>query len=349
MNYYPHHIADFNNATRHLNRVERSIYRDLLDIYYDTEAPLTLVEHDLARKVIARTEEEIAALRQVLSEFFIKTEAGWRHERCEAVLAEYRAKIEKCAAAGLASAKSRKEKAEKRQAKPAAKPMNSTGVQQPLNGRSTDEQPPIDKRSTDEQQAPDIRATGEQQASNQPRTNNQNQKDSVSKDTATSGAPDAPPTDPITPPVTGAELIAPVALVAPVAVTTVTPAGVMTEEQMTEMWRSGKDYLAQNGMTVSTAGAYIGSLCRKYGKPIVAQAIGACLVEQPAEARSYMTQVCKNLLTSSRTQQGFSGYTPVTQRQAQLEAHNDSVSEDWAARKEAEMKAMEQGRWGDEA
>ena len=29
MNFYQHHIGDFNNATRHLTRLERSIYRDL--------------------------------------------------------------------------------------------------------------------------------------------------------------------------------------------------------------------------------------------------------------------------------------------------------------------------------
>lgn len=40
MNYYQHHIGDFNNATRHLSLVERAIYRDLLDMYYDTEKPI---------------------------------------------------------------------------------------------------------------------------------------------------------------------------------------------------------------------------------------------------------------------------------------------------------------------
>ncbi|MCY3212700.1 DUF1376 domain-containing protein, partial [Acinetobacter baumannii] len=27
MNYYQHHIGDFNNATRHLSLIERAIYR----------------------------------------------------------------------------------------------------------------------------------------------------------------------------------------------------------------------------------------------------------------------------------------------------------------------------------
>ena len=42
MKHYPHHIRDFNQATRHLTRIERSVYRDLMDLYYDTELPLML-------------------------------------------------------------------------------------------------------------------------------------------------------------------------------------------------------------------------------------------------------------------------------------------------------------------
>ncbi|MGE8450704.1 MAG: DUF1376 domain-containing protein, partial [Pseudomonadales bacterium] len=38
MNHYPHHIGDFNTATRHLSRLERAIYRDMRDMYCDTEA-----------------------------------------------------------------------------------------------------------------------------------------------------------------------------------------------------------------------------------------------------------------------------------------------------------------------
>lgn len=337
VNYYPHHIADFNNATRHLSRVERSIYRDLLDIYYDTEQPLTPVEQELARKVIARSEEEKQALRQVLSEFFVETDEGWRHERCEAVLVEYRAKVEKCAAAGIASAKSRKEKAEKRRAKPAAKPANLTDVERALNGRATGVQQTLSERATGVQQTLSGRATDVQQTCNQPITNNQNQSNSVSNDTATSG--DRPEGELVT----GFEKTAQADLVVPAAVTVVASGG-MSEEQMVEMWRSGKEYLSQNGMTLATAGAFVGSLCRKFGKAIVAQAIGTCLVEQPAEARSYMNQVCKNLLASNRVP--AQGYTPATQRQARLEAHNDSVSQDWIARKEAEMAAMEANRRG---
>ena len=69
MNYYPHHIGDFNNATKHLTRIERSIYRDLLELYYDTEQPLTLDQKSLCRKIIARSDEEVTGVEQVLAYF----------------------------------------------------------------------------------------------------------------------------------------------------------------------------------------------------------------------------------------------------------------------------------------
>lgn len=52
MNFYPHHIGDFNNATRHLTRVERSVYRDLIELYYDTECPLNNDLEKLFRRAL---------------------------------------------------------------------------------------------------------------------------------------------------------------------------------------------------------------------------------------------------------------------------------------------------------
>lgn len=53
MNHYPHHIGDFNTATMHLTFVERALYRELLDLYYDTEKPLMADVGKLARRVRA--------------------------------------------------------------------------------------------------------------------------------------------------------------------------------------------------------------------------------------------------------------------------------------------------------
>ena len=63
VNFYPHHIGDFNNATRHLTRTERSVYRDMLDMYYDTELPLPLDSKTLSRKLLARSDEEATVER----------------------------------------------------------------------------------------------------------------------------------------------------------------------------------------------------------------------------------------------------------------------------------------------
>jgi uncharacterized protein YdaU (DUF1376 family) len=130
VNYYDHHIGDFNNATRHLNRIERSIYRDLMDVYYDTEKPLPLDLSVICRKIIARSNEEATAVEQVLNEFFIKTAQGWFHSRCEEVIAAYHASTSAKSAAGKASAAKRAADKQKRLDE--------------LNGSSTDVQQPLD-------------------------------------------------------------------------------------------------------------------------------------------------------------------------------------------------------------
>ncbi len=135
MHHYPHNIGDFDKATRHLTRIERSIYRDLIELYYDTEQILTPEVATICRRVLARTDEELTAVEQVLNEFFIKTPTGWYHQRCEAELDKYRANSSQQAKAGKASAAARALKAKQ------ALDGISTGVELALNIRSTGEQP----------------------------------------------------------------------------------------------------------------------------------------------------------------------------------------------------------------
>ena len=94
MNTYPHHIGDFNTATRHLSRDERAMYRDMLDMYYDKECPLDGSDFDLlAKRLLCVTPEDVASLQFLLQEFFEELEDGqWRHDRCERELAIYRSK-----------------------------------------------------------------------------------------------------------------------------------------------------------------------------------------------------------------------------------------------------------------
>ena len=121
MNFYPHHISDFNNATRHLTRVERSVYRDAIEMYYDTESVLTEDLTRLQKKLLCRSDEEKQALIDVLDEFFDLHDDGYFHERCDHEITKYRANVSAKAKAGIASAKARKQKAAERK-------QNSTGV-----------------------------------------------------------------------------------------------------------------------------------------------------------------------------------------------------------------------------
>ena len=128
MHFYNHNIGDFNNSTRHLTRVERSLYRDLIELYYDTEQPLQSVDFDrLAKRVLAQTTEELDALAYVLEEFFLNANDVYIHPRCDFEIFKYHRNTSAKAKAGIASAKARQTKRQ----------QDSTGVEQTLNGCAT--------------------------------------------------------------------------------------------------------------------------------------------------------------------------------------------------------------------
>ncbi|TFL14199.1 DUF1376 domain-containing protein [Pusillimonas caeni] len=146
MNYYPHHIGDFNSATRHLTRIERSVYRDLMDLYYDTESPLTLDFNALCRLIIARSDEERTAVQQVLNEFFTETKHGWFHDRCDDEILKYQANIAAKSAAGKASAARRAQKSSPTPSaceatEQEAPNETSTAVEQMSNECATNQEP----------------------------------------------------------------------------------------------------------------------------------------------------------------------------------------------------------------
>ena len=58
MHFYQKNIGDFNNATRHLTRVERSLFSDAIELYYDTEKPLTTDLKKLERLLLAQSDDE---------------------------------------------------------------------------------------------------------------------------------------------------------------------------------------------------------------------------------------------------------------------------------------------------
>jgi len=139
MFYYQHNIGDYCKSTVHLTLLEHGVYRRLMDVYYDTETPLTASIEDLCRKICARSDDERKATETVLKEFFTLTDNGWESDRCNAEIATYKGQIEKARIAGKASAAKRKGNA------------CSTGVQQEVNGRSTDVQQALDSSSTNQE------------------------------------------------------------------------------------------------------------------------------------------------------------------------------------------------------
>ena len=130
MKHYPHHISDFNNATRHLTRVERSLYRDLIELYYETEQPLPLDVSQVCRRIIAN--ELSTDVERMLNEFFVETPDGWYHVRCDEEITKYQGNNSQRAQAGKASA-----------AKKAIK------KQQALNGKSTSVEIPLNEMPTE--------------------------------------------------------------------------------------------------------------------------------------------------------------------------------------------------------
>lgn len=82
--------------TAHLEPLHDLCYRRCLDLYYNTEAPLTADKRTLSKRL--RVNEEV--LSEVLAEFFEERETGWHHRRCDREIARYQAKSEKAKKAG---------------------------------------------------------------------------------------------------------------------------------------------------------------------------------------------------------------------------------------------------------
>ena len=96
MNYYERHIGDYLKDTAHLSLLEHGIYTRLLDVYYTRESGID--EGMAARLVGARSEDELVALRTVLSEFFVLTDGVYIQARCAREIERYQDKQRKAKA-----------------------------------------------------------------------------------------------------------------------------------------------------------------------------------------------------------------------------------------------------------
>ncbi len=94
MNFYKHHIGDFDQATRHLSFVEDAAYSRCIRKYYAEERPLPVDIKAVQRLIGARTKEEKEAVQSVLEEFFTLESDGWHNKRCDAEIARADAQAE---------------------------------------------------------------------------------------------------------------------------------------------------------------------------------------------------------------------------------------------------------------
>jgi uncharacterized protein YdaU (DUF1376 family) len=92
MHYYQFNIADYRKDTIHLTPIEHYAYRQLLDQYYLSEQPISLDEDKVMRSLCVRIADDMQSVRNVLNEFFLKTENGYIHKRCDVEIEAYHAK-----------------------------------------------------------------------------------------------------------------------------------------------------------------------------------------------------------------------------------------------------------------
>ncbi len=85
MTSYPFNPGEHLLQTVHLTELEDLTFRRLLDLYFTMEGPLPLDASAVAR----RTRCDQPTVEKVLAEFFERTHAGWRHERCESIIAAH--------------------------------------------------------------------------------------------------------------------------------------------------------------------------------------------------------------------------------------------------------------------
>ena len=130
MHYYQFHIGDYRAATSHLSNVEDLAYRRLLDMYYDSEAPIPTDIEWVSRRL--RLGSEVVS--NVLNDMFERTENGYVNKRADAEIKAYHAFKLKQQTNGKRGGRPKKT-----QAKPTANPEETQ--QEPKKTLTTNHKP----------------------------------------------------------------------------------------------------------------------------------------------------------------------------------------------------------------
>ena len=139
MHYYQFNIGDYASHTRHLDLLEDLAYRRILDLYYLHERPLSGDASFVAKQIGMR--DDAAIVRDVLNEFFQKTDEGYVNGRADKEIAHYHSKIEQASRAGKASAERRSNN-------------RSTGV--PTDVQPNNKQETLNKKQETKKSATDV-------------------------------------------------------------------------------------------------------------------------------------------------------------------------------------------------
>jgi uncharacterized protein YdaU (DUF1376 family) len=89
MNYYEHHLGDYDGATAHLSWLEDCAYRRLICLCYRSEEPLPADVKQVCRLARTTSKPERDAVQQVLREFFELRDDGWHNIRCDEDIASF--------------------------------------------------------------------------------------------------------------------------------------------------------------------------------------------------------------------------------------------------------------------
>jgi len=130
LNYYPFNIGDYAAHTAHLEPMEDLAYRRLLDQYYMREEPLPADIQATAKLI--RMRSMAADVESVLREYFILTDAGWTHSRCDREIEHMQDKQAKARASAKVSVSVRRANAERTLTK------EQTDVERTLPEKSAD-------------------------------------------------------------------------------------------------------------------------------------------------------------------------------------------------------------------
>lgn len=111
MHYYQYNIKEFRAGTWNMSRLARSLYRDMLDIIYDTEKPLPDSLDIICQELGVTTAEERETVAGLLIRKFVQVEGGYMNERAATEIVEYHKKADTARENGKGGGRPRKPKA----------------------------------------------------------------------------------------------------------------------------------------------------------------------------------------------------------------------------------------------